>query len=110
MKIKYKGKLVGYNQRYCNRRFVLSAVYRNFKKTIRMEFITQNLTAMPLRGDVIVTIKYNSLHDADNIAKAINDSLEGLAFYNDNQIKELHVYKTKDIEKGFICSVDLLGA
>ena len=96
----YKGKLSGYNQRYI-KGYILAPVYRKFKEAVRIEFKKKYLGFKPLLGDVAVTIEYNSRHDADNITKAINDSLEGYAFLNDNQIVDLHILKNKNIEKGF---------
>lgn len=32
-------------------------------------------------------------HDADNISKIILDALNGLAYYDDNQVTDLTIYK-----------------
>lgn len=46
-------------------------------------------TAMMLKGE----IKYTKKIDCDNLAKAVLDSLNGIAYKDDSQICELHVSK-----------------
>lgn len=45
--------------------------------------------AQKLSGEILPTIK----PDCDNIAKTILDALNGIAYKDDSQITELHVYK-----------------
>jgi len=104
IKLQYRGKIIGYNQRYC-KGYILSTQYRNFKKIIQFEFIKKYPKFKTLLGDLISELNYNSNHDIDNCTKAIHDALEGYAFLNDRQIKELHVFKNKNIEKGFIIKI-----
>jgi Holliday junction resolvase RusA-like endonuclease len=108
IEFQYKGKLIGYNQRYV-KGYVLSKQYRQFKQNIQFAFMEKYLGMKPFCGRLTVTIRYNSKHDVDNIAKAINDSLEGYAFLNDRQIDEIHIYRDNNIEKGCVYSVDFLS-
>lgn len=58
--------------------------------------IAQQEIDKPLDGDLILTLSFyikNRNHgDIDNLIKQISDSLIGIAYQDDKQIKEIHAY------------------
>jgi Holliday junction resolvase RusA-like endonuclease len=79
-------------------RFILTQDYRDFKRLIR-------LSAFPCKveGHIKMTIRFDfkSRLDIDNPCKPLIDSLQDAGiFNNDNQIKELHIYKDMTYDCG----------
>ena len=62
-------------------------------------WIARNAIDEPLTGDVAVTLRWHrpaKRGDLDNTAKVVLDSLQGIAYTDDNQIVELHAYRFDD--------------
>lgn len=56
----------------------------------------------PLIGDIVLSIDFyrpRKSGDVDNRIKALQDSLQGLAYVNDSQIVELHIRRLDDKKK-----------
>lgn len=61
----------------------------------------------PMKGELLVGLKFykkisptnRSFGDADNLAKAVLDALNGVCYYDDSQIVSIFVEKFRDDEK-----------
>lgn len=76
-------------------RTLVSAGYRNFKKTVALKC----LRIRPLDGALSVTLNIyrdRKTGDIDNRIKPVFDALNGIAWTDDKQIVELHVFRWDD--------------
>lgn len=52
----------------------------------------------PLRDDLNITIRFTRANkrrvDIDNLSKAVLDAMNGIVYKDDQQVKELHLYKS----------------
>jgi Holliday junction resolvase RusA-like endonuclease len=78
------------------KRFTLSSRYRKAKENLWLSFRAQYNGPL-LQGPLKVSI-WTPFHRADNDAhvKILFDCLEGVAYKNDRQIREHHVYPSPD--------------
>ena len=64
--------------------------------------IAQKEVDKPLEGDLVLTVSVflrNKNHgDLDNYVKLVSDSMNGVAYQDDKQIKEIHAYLWYDKE------------
>lgn len=78
-------------------RFVLSKAAREYKA--RTKKLLQQHTAAPLTGSVALTLNVyrpRAVGDTDNSVKLTQDALTGVAFVDDEQVTQLHVYRHDD--------------
>jgi Holliday junction resolvase RusA-like endonuclease len=78
-------------------RTVLSEESRNYRANVRL--LANIARVRPFDGDVAVYVHvYRSRQrgDLDNFAKALCDSLNGIAYFDDDQITELHMFRHED--------------
>lgn len=83
--------------RTVNGRFLTSEVGRAYKEECGWSARIQGCT--PHTGLLTVTVylyRPSRRGDADNYTKVLLDSLQGIAWLNDNQIEELHIYRRLD--------------
>lgn len=67
---------------------------RAYKQEVALMAVGQMEKAEPLLGKVGVELRfYGARMDADNMTKALFDSLNGIVWGDDRQIIELHIYK-----------------
>lgn len=108
-RIEYTGKIIGNNQRYAYRtKKINSKEYIDFKNYIGWICKDQNKNEKLIENKVEFSLFYNSNLDIDNMLKGIFDSLEGIVYNNDRQIKRLRIEESKQIEKGFLAYVKAL--
>lgn len=85
-----KGKIFFRNERYLT-----------FQKQVKEYF--EPLHIFPRTGpvgmEVTFTFKDYRNRDLDNLAKSLNDSLNGILFKDDSQIKDLYLHKVLDYDK-----------
>ena len=78
-------------------RTVLSEETRNFRANVRL--LANIARVRPFDGDVAVYVhvyRARQRGDLDNFAKALCDSLNGIAYFDDDQITELHMFRHDD--------------
>lgn len=94
IEIIYSGPVCPLNQKYINRRFCLSKRYREAKESLILAARGAARSKKAYRGDVFVYIDfhYPRAVDIDSFLKFILDSLQGIFYVNDKQIKCLTVY------------------
>ena len=81
--------------RYGRGKVYLSPEGHTYKEYVRLLATHQGATIM--EGALAVSLWfYNSRMDSDNGQKVLLDSLQGIAYHNDAQIIELHIYKRQD--------------
>lgn len=76
---------------------ILSREGRAYKKTAGWRALEQRVR--PLAGPLCVSLwayRPRRVGDLDNVAKAILDALKGVAWADDSQIVELHLYRGDD--------------
>ena len=81
--------------RVWNNRIVVTDEARAYKDEIALLL----RSCIPLEGDVSVNFTvFRPAHrgDLDNYNKIMFDALQGLVYYNDNQIVEIHSYRKDD--------------
>ena len=76
----------------------LTSQSKRFKSLIGSFFRTEFNRVRPKYGpyEVVIEIERTAdspVHDVDNVAKAILDSLTGVVFHDDSQVERLHVEK-----------------
>lgn len=76
----------------------LTSQTKRFKSLISAFFRTEFKRVRPKYGpfEVVIEIERTAdspVHDVDNVAKAILDSLTGVVFHDDSQVERLHVEK-----------------
>lgn len=81
-------------------KYIFSNKFKNFKPiegTIKAkiiaEFSVPKSYSKKKRNELLATENYTKKPDCDNIAKIILDSLNGIAYLDDNQVAELLVIK-----------------
>lgn len=83
--------------RVYNNRIVVTDEAKAYKQEIGLLL----RSCIPLEGDVSVNFTvFRPRHkgDLDNYNKVMFDALQGLAYYNDSQIVEIHSYRKDDKE------------
>lgn len=93
--------------RHFGRRVVLSEDAKNYKLRVRGAGLRAMLKE-PLEGPVSVTIRWYrkaKQGDLDNRLKILMDSLQGVAFVSDAQVREIHAYKDDSEPKKPRCEV-----
>jgi Holliday junction resolvase RusA-like endonuclease len=88
----------GYTYAEGNTRVILSAEGRQFKKSVATEVQSQ-FPRKPFLHSVAVTIKTyrpRKAGDVDSILKIVLDALNKVVYLDDEQVNELHVYRTED--------------
>jgi Holliday junction resolvase RusA-like endonuclease len=83
---------------------------RDQKRLIQMTCISQKVKK--LSGDLKISIDFEIAgrdKDIDSIMKNLLDSLEGFAYDNDKQIKELHIRKHKSKEDRVIILLETIN-
>lgn len=91
---------ISVNQLYTGRRFLTSkgqVIKDSMAWEIKGHYKGQKLLECPLS----ITIRFyfkDKLKDIDSCLKGLLDCMQGIVFYNDRQIVELHVFKK--IDKG----------
>lgn len=86
---------ISVNALYTGRRF-LTQKGQTIKDSMAWEFKGQYKGQKMLEGDLALTIHFffkDKRKDIDSCVKALLDSMQGIVFYNDRQIRELHVFK-----------------
>ncbi len=76
---------------------VLSPKARAYKEEVGT--LAQIARIKPLEGNLSVTMRIyrpRKIGDIDNLTKCAFDSLKGLAWHDDKQIVELHLYRYDD--------------
>lgn len=65
---------------------------RNYKEYVVLTAYSQEAAVM--EGALAVTLEFHgSTGDIDNYTKVLFDSLNGVAWHDDSQVMELHIYK-----------------
>lgn len=73
---------------------IVGACYRGEKYTGAVRLTLHILKALPKRTPKNIQRERNlSTPDADNVLKAVMDALNGIAYDDDSQVCEIHVYK-----------------
>lgn len=78
-------------------RMVVSAEARAYKATVRTALLKAGVR--PLDGAVTLTVRLyrpQKSGDLDNRLKVLGDSLNGLAWHDDEQVVEIHAYRLDD--------------
>src|SRR4029077_9821051 len=81
-------------------RTMVSAAGRQYKHDASLKALSQGMR--PVSGPVAVSIRVfrpRKVGDADNVLKAALDSLKGVAYADDDQIVELHLYRDDDKDR-----------
>ena len=77
---------------------ILSKAGREYKQAVRVLALGARLPL--LRGDVVLTMTVyfpnRRRRDLDNTLKVCLDSLSGVAYADDSQVSELHLYRAYD--------------
>jgi Holliday junction resolvase RusA-like endonuclease len=100
MNVILEGQPVSVNQMYRGRRF-LTPEGRSIKLAYAAQARRQYRGAVltePLRVDMHVYFPTRNRSDLDNVIKGIWDSLTGILWKDDRQVRELHAYKRCDPE------------
>lgn len=86
------------NRKFISRMFVVSKEWREYGKVVAEAAKEEKITPIPKPTEVEVWVRWyrskmqvSRNSDADSRVKALLDALEGVAYENDNQIKEFHV-------------------
>lgn len=83
--------------RHFHGRAILSREAREYKKVVQYQALEQRVTRQD--GPLCVSLhlfRPAKRGDIDNATKALFDSLNGLAWNDDSQIVEMHVYRGDD--------------
>lgn len=73
---------------------IVGACYRGEKYTGAVRLTLHIFKALPKRAPKNIQRERNlSTPDADNVLKAVMDALNGIAYDDDSQVCEIHVYK-----------------
>jgi len=103
------------NEKIYNRagRFFLSPKYKAYSEKIKWEAMSQ-YKGKPLTGDLSMVIlagfKEKRHPDCQNLPKSLCDSLEGIAYLNDRQIKKIEcVVLEKEPRDSFIVTIEIYG-
>ena len=105
MFIEYLGTLCSINQKYVSNH-ILSLKYRNCKEdvhSIALRERNKQKIFEPYKGDVSLFLEiWNKREpDIDAFIKVIQDSLEGVCYIDDKQIKEERIRKIRGDGAGF---------
>ena len=76
---------------------VLSPKARAYKAEVQK--LAQIARIKPIEGDLCVDMyiyRPRKVGDIDNLSKSLFDSLKGLAWHDDKQVVELHIYRNDD--------------
>lgn len=77
---------------------ILSKAGREYKQAVRILAMGARLPL--LRGDVVLTMTVyfpnRRRRDLSNTLKVVEDSLTGVAYADDSQVSELHLYRAYD--------------
>ena len=105
--LEYSGDLCPINQKFCNRRYVLSKRYRDAKGELGKQAYYKYKNNIPFTEDIHMDLHtyYPREHDIDAFVKFILDALEGIIYKNDKQIISLNITKHKSKEKGARISI-----
>lgn len=77
-----------------------------FKATITAIFEPANSLSKKKKSELLSNVIFTKKPDADNIAKAILDSLNGLAYKDDSQVCRLTVQKDYGVENKIIVELE----
>lgn len=93
---------------------IVGACYRGEKYTGAVRLTLHIFKALPKRTPKNIQRERNlSTPDADNVLKAVMDALNGIAYDDDSQVCEIHVYKhdkTRRAGDSIRFSVELIDA
>lgn len=84
--------------RHMRGRVVKAEAAKEYHKLVRLLALTQ-CARKPLAGDVVLTLNVfrpRNAGDVDAPLKLVLDALQGVAYADDAQVAELHVYRWKD--------------
>ena len=95
------------NQKYVNRRYVLSSKYRQSMADIKM-LVPRNIKMYEYSVYLGVSFFISKDRDIDSSLKCLLDALTGVCYKDDKQIVELNVIKLKCL-KGFERTVVTIG-
>lgn len=84
----------------------------DWKETVSWQARQVMGNAQPMKGELLVVLKFykkispasKKFGDADNLAKAVLDSLNGICYFDDSQIVSLYVEKFRD-DENFRCEI-----
>lgn len=83
--------------RYSNGSVHVSQEAQNYKAGVKWKALHQNMT--PMSGELAMYVNvYRPAKrgDLDNFAKVLGDALNGVAYHDDSQIIELHMWRHDD--------------
>jgi Holliday junction resolvase RusA-like endonuclease len=88
--------MCGVNKKYCNRSYVLTNEYRNFKKILVLNIKQVYKENKTILGEVSLLIRIKTSKDIDAVIKPTLDAIQEAGVYkNDSQIIQLIIQKEK---------------
>lgn len=63
---------------------------------------------LDLHLDYFLAPKRGSIPDGDNCLKLVSDALNGVAFKDDRQIRDIHVRRRRHVTEGYRITIDYL--
>jgi len=83
--------------RYTSTGVYVSEAAENYKATVKLRALLQRMA--PFAGEVAMYVhvyRQRKAGDLDNFAKVLGDSLNGVAYHDDSQVVELHMWRHDD--------------
>jgi crossover junction endodeoxyribonuclease RusA len=83
--------------RYTSTGVYVSEAAENYKAAVKLRALLQRMS--PFAGEVAMYVhvyRQRKAGDLDNFAKVLGDSLNGVAYHDDSQVVELHMWRHDD--------------